>query len=70
MSSSRTVARPTRSETKAEITDRAAREIIEARVTARDKKIARLRTLRLQSEAAERAAVKAQPASGKRRKAG
>lgn len=69
MSSSRILPRPTRSETKAEITDRAAREIIHARAMARDKQIARLRSIRLESEAAERAALKAKPASKARKKA-
>ena len=59
MSSSNTLSRLTRTETKADLTDRAAREIIDAEAIARDNRIARLRSLRLQSEAAERAARKA-----------
>jgi hypothetical protein len=69
MSSSKTLPRPTRSEAKADITDRAAREIIDAETNARDNRIARLRSLRLQSEAAERAAPKAKPAPKARKKA-
>ena len=45
-------------------------EIIDAEAIARDNRIARLRSLRLQSEAAERAARKAKPASKARKKAG
>ena len=70
MSSSNTLSRLTRTETKADLTDRAAREIIDAEAIARDNRIARLRSLRLQSEAAERAARKAPPASKARKKAG
>jgi hypothetical protein len=70
MSSSTTLSRLTRTETKADLTDRAAREIIDAEAIARDNRIARLRSLRLQSEAAERAARKAKPASKARKKAG
>ncbi len=70
MSSSNTLSRLTRTETKAGLTDRAAREIIDAEAIARDNRIARLRSLRLQSEAAERAARKAKPASKARKKAG
>ena len=70
MSSSNTLSRLTRTETKADLTDRAAREIIDAEAIARDNRIARLRSLRLQSEAAERAALKAKPASKARKKAG
>ena len=70
MSSSNTLSRLTRTETKADLTDRAAREIIDAEAIARDNRIARLRSLRLQSEAAELAARKAKPASKARKKAG
>ena len=70
MSSSNTLSRLTRTETKADLTDRAAREIIDAEAIARDNRIARLRSLRLQGEAAERAARKAKPASKARKKAG
>ena len=70
MSSSNTLSRLTRTETKADLTDCAAREIIDAEAIARDNRIARLRSLRLQSEAAERAARKAKPASKARKKAG
>ena len=70
MSSSNTLSRLTRTETKADLTDRAAREIIDAEAIARDNRIARLRSLRLQSEAAERAARKTKPASKARKKAG
>lgn len=69
MSSSKTLFRPTRSETRADVTDRAAREIIDAQAAARNQQMARLRSLRLQSEAAERAASKAKPASKSRKKA-
>ncbi len=68
MSSSRTLFRPAQTETKADLTDRAAREIIDAQAIARDKQIARLRALRLQSEATERAALKARPAPKSRKK--
>lgn len=70
MSSSRTLLHPTRTETKADLTDRAAREIIDAQTISRDKQIARLRALRLQSETRERAALKAKPAPKARKKAG
>lgn len=70
MSSSKTLSRLTRTETKADLTDRAAREIIDTEATARNQRIARLRSLRLQSEAAERAARKATPAPKARKKAG
>ncbi len=69
MSSSKTLFRLTRTETKADLTDRAAREIIDAQAIVRDKRIARLRSLRLQSEAASRAALKANPAPKARKKA-
>jgi hypothetical protein len=51
-------------------TDRAAREIIDSEAIARDNRIARLRSLRLQSEAAERAGRKGNPAPKARKKAG
>ena len=70
MSSSNTLSRLTRTETKADLTDRAAREIIDAEAIARDNRIARLRSLRLQSEAAERAGRKGNPAPKARKKAG
>lgn len=69
MSSSKTYLRLTPTETKADLTDRAAREITDAQTIARDKQIARLKSLRLQSEAAERADLKARPASKPRKKA-
>jgi hypothetical protein len=69
MSSSKTLSRLTPTETKADLTDRAAREIIDAQTIARDSRIGRLRTLRLQSEAAERAVLKAKPAPKSRKKA-
>ena len=47
-----------RPETRAEVTDRIAREIIEAETTARQKLTAELRSARLRKEAAERAAAR------------
>lgn len=75
MSASKTLFRATRSETRADVTDRAAREIIDAETTARNQRIARLRSLRVQSEAAVRAAAardvpKVKPAPKARKKAG
>ena len=69
MTSSKTPFRPTRMETRADITDRAAREIIDAQATARNQQIARLRSLRLQSQSVKQAALKAQPAPTSRKKA-
>lgn len=70
MSASKTLFRATRSETRADVTDRAAREIIDAEATARNQQIARLRSLRLQSEAAARNVSQAKPAAKSRKKAG
>ena len=50
-----TLFRPTKQESKADSTDRAAREIIDAEDAARRKKIEGLRSARLASEAAARA---------------
>jgi hypothetical protein len=68
MSSSKTLFQPTRMETRADITDRTAREIIDAQATARNQQIARLRSLRLQRQTVEQAALKAQPAPTSRKK--
>ncbi|MGN7871531.1 hypothetical protein [Paracoccus sp. 22332] len=57
MSASKTLFRATRSETRADVTDRAAREIIDAEAAVRNQRMARLRSLRLQSEAAVREAA-------------
>ncbi|MCZ0963791.1 hypothetical protein [Paracoccus benzoatiresistens] len=70
MSVSKTPFRATRSETRADVTDRAAREIIDAEATARNQRITRLRSLRLQSEATAREVSKAKPAPKSRKKAG
>ncbi|MCZ0964543.1 hypothetical protein [Paracoccus benzoatiresistens] len=70
MSASKTLFRATRSETRADVTDRAAREIIDAEAAARNQRIARLRSLRLQSEAAARDVSKTKPARKSRKKAG
>ena len=70
MTASKTLFRVTRSETRADVTDRAAREIIDAEAAARNQRIARLRSLRLQSEAAARQVSKAKPAAKPRKKAG
>lgn len=70
MSGSNTLFRATRSETRADVTDRAAREIIDAEAAARNQRIARLRSLRLQSEAAARDLSKAKPAPKSRKKSG
>ena len=69
MSASKTLFRATRSETRADVTDRAAREIIDAEAAARNQRIARLRSLRLQGEAAARDVPKAKPAAKARKKA-
>lgn len=70
MTTSTALLRATRSETRAELTDRAAREIIDAEAIARNQRIARLRSLRLQSEAALRDVPKAKPVTKSRKKAG
>lgn len=54
-----TLFRATRQESKADITDRAAREIIEAETVARQQQMERLRASRLMKEAADRAAAQA-----------
>lgn len=56
--------------TRAEITDRAAREIIEAETTARRQQIARLRSARLRKEAAAQPSRHEAPVSPRRKKAG
>ena len=59
----------TRKPTRAEITDRAAREIITAKRDAQRQQTARLRVARLKREAVERSAQKKIPASPQRQKA-
>ena len=53
---------PSRSETKAEITDRTAREIIKTETERRNAKTERLRAARLEQEARALAAAAAEPA--------
>ncbi|MFA5538781.1 MAG: hypothetical protein WCZ72_10975 [Gemmobacter sp.] len=60
---------PARKPTRAEITDRAAREIITAQRDAQRRQIARLRAARLKREAADRSAQKVNAASPQRKKA-
>ena len=67
--SSTTVSRATRAETRADVTDRVAREIIETETAARQQQIARLRSKRLRKEAAERAAKGTTAPLPKQRKA-
>ena len=54
MRSRETLFAPARQQSRADITDRAAREIIEAETVARHQQIARLRSARLRKEAADR----------------
>ena len=56
MSSPKTLFRSFKQETRADITDRAAREIIEAETAARLQQTVRLRSARLRKEAVERTA--------------
>ena len=56
MSSANTLSRAARQATRAEVTDRIAREIIATETARRQQQTARLRSARLQKEAAERAA--------------
>lgn len=60
---------PNRKPTRAEITDRAAREIINAKRDGRRQQTARLRAARLKREAAERSAQKKIAASAQSQKA-
>lgn len=69
MSSTKTLFRATKQETRADVTDRAAREIIDAETAAREQQIARLRTARLRKEAAERTAARAAPVPRQRKAA-
>lgn len=68
MSSSKALFRPTRQETRADVTDRAAREIIESDANAQQQQIVRLRSARLKKEAAEEAAQQVKPAPKARKK--
>ena len=56
MSSTNTLFRATKQETRADVTDRIARELIAADLAGRQQQTARLRSARLRKEAAERAA--------------
>lgn len=60
---------PTRKPTRAELTDRAAREIITAKREAQRQQIARLRAARQKWEAAEQSAQKPGEAAPQRKKA-
>ena len=60
---------PTRKPTRAEITDRAAREIISAERDAQRQQVARLRAARLKLEAAEKSAQRASTTSTQKKKA-
>ncbi|MRX49547.1 hypothetical protein GI374_03625 [Paracoccus sp. S-4012] len=70
MSSTRALFTTSRPETRADITDRAAREIIEAETAARRQLIARLRSARLRKEAAERTVKRAAPLPKRNKAAG
>lgn len=56
MSSANTLSRAARQATRADVTDRIAREIIATETARRQQQTARLRSARLRKEAAERAA--------------
>lgn len=56
MSSANTLSRAARQATRADVTDRIAREIIASETAQRQQQTAQLRSARLQKEAAERAA--------------
>lgn len=66
MSFTSTQFQATRPETRAEVTDRIAREIIDAENAAREQQVERLRTARLRKEAAERSAPRPAPAPKRR----
>lgn len=68
MNSSKAPFKPSRQEARADVTDRAAREIIETEATLRHQKIARLRTVRLDREAAARATPPVVPTPKSRKK--
>lgn len=69
MSSTNTLFRATKQETRADVTDRIARELIAADVARRQQQTARLRAARLRKEAAERAAPPVVPARKPRKAA-
>lgn len=69
MQPSNTLFPPTRRATRAEVTDRAAREIITAQRDAQRKQTARLRAARLEKEAAEAVPRASTSASKQRTKA-
>lgn len=67
MSSANTLSRATQQATRADVTDRVAREIIATETARRQQQTARLRSARLRKEAAERAAKPAAPAPKQRK---
>ena len=67
MSSANTLSRAARQATRAEVTDRIACEIIATETARRQQQTARLRSARLRTEAAERAAQPAAPAQTQRK---
>jgi hypothetical protein len=69
MSSTKTLFQATRPETRADVTDRIARELIAAETVRRQQQTARLRSARLRKEAAERAARHAAPIQKQRKTA-
>lgn len=69
MSSANTLSRAARQATRAEVTDRIAREIITTETARRQQQTARLRSARLRTEAAERAAQPAARAQTQRKAA-
>ena len=69
MSSTNTLFRATKQETRADVTDRIARELIAADLAGRQQQTARLRAARLRKEAAERAAKPVAPARKPRKAA-
>ena len=69
MSSTNTLFRATKQETRADFTDRIARELIAADVARRQQQTARLRAARLRKEAEERAAMPVAPARKPRKAA-
>lgn len=69
MSSTKTLFRSIKQESRADVTDRAAREIIEAQTAARTQQTARLRSARMIKETAERTVSQSAAIPGKRKSA-
>lgn len=69
MSSTTTLPRPTSKESRAEVTDRIAREMIEAETARRQQQTARLRSARLKREAVQSPAAPAAPVKKPRKAA-